>query len=80
MELDRFRETVVAHTLQFWIGNHRGRGYVKLRNWSAHCPQATRQINETKYSQIEKDGLAMIFAVTRFHRMIFGRYTSDFWF
>ncbi|XP_058448351.1 uncharacterized protein K02A2.6-like [Malaya genurostris] len=28
---------------------------------------------ETNYSQIEKEGLALIFAVTRFHRMIFGR-------
>lgn len=28
---------------------------------------------ETNYSQIEKEGLALVFAVTRFHRMIFGR-------
>ncbi|XP_062556975.1 uncharacterized protein K02A2.6-like [Armigeres subalbatus] len=28
---------------------------------------------ESNYSQIEKEGLALIFAVTRFHRMIFGR-------
>ncbi|XP_055605159.1 uncharacterized protein K02A2.6-like [Uranotaenia lowii] len=28
---------------------------------------------EANYSQIEKEGLALIFAVTRFHRMIFGR-------
>ncbi|XP_055526980.1 uncharacterized protein K02A2.6-like [Wyeomyia smithii] len=29
---------------------------------------------EFNYSQIEKEGLALIFAVTRFHRMIFGRH------
>ncbi|XP_055605612.1 uncharacterized protein K02A2.6-like [Uranotaenia lowii] len=29
---------------------------------------------ETNYSQIEKEGLALIFAVTRFHRMLFGRH------
>ncbi|XP_053685985.1 uncharacterized protein K02A2.6-like [Sabethes cyaneus] len=29
---------------------------------------------ESNYSQIEKEGLALIFAVTRFHRMIFGRH------
>ncbi|XP_053692482.1 uncharacterized protein K02A2.6-like [Sabethes cyaneus] len=29
---------------------------------------------ESNYSQIEKEGLALIFAVTRFHRMFFGRY------
>ncbi|XP_065089500.1 uncharacterized protein K02A2.6-like [Ochlerotatus camptorhynchus] len=28
---------------------------------------------ETNYSQIEKEGLAIVFAVTRFHRMLFGR-------
>ncbi|XP_062537710.1 uncharacterized protein K02A2.6-like [Armigeres subalbatus] len=28
---------------------------------------------ESNYSQIEKEGLALIFAVTRLHRMIFGR-------
>jgi len=28
---------------------------------------------EKKYSQIEKEGLAIIFAVTKFHKMIFGR-------
>ncbi|XP_055589909.1 uncharacterized protein K02A2.6-like [Uranotaenia lowii] len=28
---------------------------------------------ESNYSQIEKEGLALVFAVTRFHRMIFGR-------
>ncbi|XP_055589902.1 uncharacterized protein K02A2.6-like [Uranotaenia lowii] len=28
---------------------------------------------ESNYSQIEKEGLALIFAVTRFHRMIYGR-------
>ncbi|XP_058444432.1 uncharacterized protein K02A2.6-like [Malaya genurostris] len=28
---------------------------------------------ESNYSQVEKEGLALIFAVTRFHRMIFGR-------
>ncbi|XP_062538974.1 uncharacterized protein K02A2.6-like [Armigeres subalbatus] len=28
---------------------------------------------ETNYSQIEKEGLALVFAVTRFHRMLFGR-------
>ncbi|XP_062538690.1 uncharacterized protein K02A2.6-like [Armigeres subalbatus] len=30
-------------------------------------------IAESNYSQNEKEGLALIFAVTRFHRMIFGR-------
>ncbi|XP_055623100.1 uncharacterized protein K02A2.6-like [Toxorhynchites rutilus septentrionalis] len=36
---------------------------------------ATRSLTpaESNYSQIEKEGLALIFAVTRFHRMIFGR-------
>ncbi|XP_055522770.1 uncharacterized protein K02A2.6-like [Wyeomyia smithii] len=29
---------------------------------------------ESKYSQIEKEGLALIFAVTKFHRMLFGRH------
>ncbi|XP_039452532.1 uncharacterized protein K02A2.6-like [Culex pipiens pallens] len=29
---------------------------------------------ESNYSQIEKEGLALIFAVTRFHRMLFGRH------
>ncbi|KXJ73223.1 hypothetical protein RP20_CCG016250 [Aedes albopictus] len=29
---------------------------------------------EENYSQIEKEGLALIFAVTRFHRMLFGRH------
>ncbi|XP_062557273.1 uncharacterized protein K02A2.6-like [Armigeres subalbatus] len=28
---------------------------------------------EWNYSQVEKEGLALIFAVTRFHRMLFGR-------
>ncbi|XP_055604793.1 uncharacterized protein K02A2.6-like [Uranotaenia lowii] len=28
---------------------------------------------ESNYSQIEKEGLALVFAVTRFHRMVFGR-------
>ncbi|XP_053681613.1 uncharacterized protein K02A2.6-like [Sabethes cyaneus] len=28
---------------------------------------------ESKYSQIEKEGLALVFAVTKFHRMLFGR-------
>ncbi|XP_055522952.1 uncharacterized protein K02A2.6-like [Wyeomyia smithii] len=29
---------------------------------------------ESKYSQIEKEGLALIFAVTKFHRILFGRH------
>lgn len=29
---------------------------------------------EKRYSQIEKDGLALIFSVTKFHRMIFGQH------
>lgn len=28
---------------------------------------------ESNYSQVEKEGLALVFAVTRFHRMLFGR-------
>ncbi|XP_053686250.1 uncharacterized protein K02A2.6-like [Sabethes cyaneus] len=39
----------------------------------AHVSRALTKA-ESNYSQIEKEALALIFAVTRFHRMVFGRH------
>ncbi|XP_041786375.1 uncharacterized protein K02A2.6-like isoform X2 [Anopheles merus] len=49
----------------------------KFRDGSVKVVQhASRALTETekKYSQIDREGLAIVFAVTKFHKMIYGRH------